>query len=78
VRGGRTEVTGSPEEGFEATVCAKGRPVKANVQGAGSQTDMVPDQSNHQMQREVRRGAGFAKARRDVSLAPVDGAPADL
>ena len=42
---GATEVTGSPEEGFEATVVQKVGPVKATFKGQVTMTDMVPDQS---------------------------------
>jgi len=42
---GATEVNGSAEDGFEATVVQKVGPVKATFKGLVSLTDMVPAQS---------------------------------
>lgn len=73
---GATEVTGSPEEGFEATVVQKVGPVKATFKGQVTMTDMVPDQSIKISGEGKGGAAGFAKGAADVSLAPVDGGTA--
>ena len=70
---GATEVTGSPEEGFEATVVQKVGPVKATFKGQVTMTDMVPDQSIKISGEGKGGAAGFAKGEADVTLAAVDG-----
>ena len=70
---GATEVTGSPEEGFEATVVQKVGPVKATFKGQVTMTDMVPDQSIKISGEGKGGAAGFAKGEADVKLAPKDG-----
>ncbi len=70
---GATEVTGSPEEGFEATVVQKVGPVKATFKGQVTMTDMVPGQSI-KINGEGKGGAaGFAKGGADVTLTAKDG-----
>ena len=70
---GATEVTGSAEEGFEATVVQKVGPVKATFKGQVTMTDMVPDQSIKISGEGKGGAAGFAKGEADVTLAAVDG-----
>lgn len=70
---GATEVTGSPEEGFEATVVQKVGPVKATFKGQVSMTDMMPDQSIKISGEGKGGAAGFAKGEAVVTLAPKDG-----
>ena len=70
---GATEVTGSPQEGFEATVVQKVGPVKATFKGQVTMTDMVPDQSIKISGEGKGGAAGFAKGEADVTLAAVDG-----
>ncbi|MGV6850316.1 MAG: CoxG family protein [Marinibacterium sp.] len=67
---GAQEVTGSPEEGFTATVVQKVGPVKATFKGAVTLSDMVENQSLT-IQGEGKGGAaGFAKGGASVTLAP--------
>jgi carbon monoxide dehydrogenase subunit G len=70
---GCTELTGSPEEGFEATVVQKVGPVKATFKGAVALSNVVPGES-YTIAGEGKGGvAGFAKGAADVRLADVDG-----
>lgn len=70
---GCKEMTGSPEEGFEAVVVQKVGPVKATFKGAVQITDMVPGQSCT-ISGEGKGGpAGFAKGGADVVLTPLEG-----
>lgn len=65
---GCTEMSGSPEEGFEATVVQKVGPVKATFKGAVQMSDMVAQQSLT-MTGEGKGGpAGFAKGGANVRL----------
>ncbi len=70
---GATEVTGSPEEGFEATVVQKVGPVKATFKGQVTMTDMVPDRSIKISGEGKGGAAGFAKGGADVTLVAKDG-----
>lgn len=70
---GATEVTGSPEEGFEATVVQKVGPVKATFKGQVTMTDMVPNQSIKISGEGKGGAAGFAKGGADVTLVEKDG-----
>jgi carbon monoxide dehydrogenase subunit G len=65
---GCEELTGSPEEGFEATVKQKVGPVKATFKGAVTLSDVVPLES-YRIQGEGKGGvAGFAKGGAAVTL----------
>lgn len=70
---GAQEVTGSPEEGFEATVVQKVGPVKATFKGKVSLSDLVPGQSITISGEGKGGAAGFAKGGAKVKLAAVDG-----
>jgi carbon monoxide dehydrogenase subunit G len=70
---GCQELSGSPEEGFEATVVQKVGPVKATFKGAVSLSNVVPGES-YTISGEGKGGvAGFAKGGADVSLVDVEG-----
>ena len=65
---GCSELTGSPEDGFEATVTQKVGPVKATFKGAVTMDDMVRPE-RLRMSGEGKGGpAGFAKGAADVTL----------
>jgi len=69
---GCEELTGSPEEGFEATVKQKVGPVKATFKGGVTLSDVVEGES-YRISGEGKGGvAGFAKGAADVRLADVD------
>ena len=70
---GATEVTGSAEEGFEATVVQKVGPVKATFKGQVVMSDMVPDRSITITGEGKGGAAGFAKGGAVVALAEKDG-----
>ncbi|MEL7099206.1 MAG: carbon monoxide dehydrogenase subunit G [Pseudomonadota bacterium] len=70
---GATEVTGSPEEGFEATVVQKVGPVKATFKGQVTLSDMVQGQSLTITGEGKGGAAGFAKGGAAVSLADAEG-----
>jgi carbon monoxide dehydrogenase subunit G len=65
---GATEVEGSPEEGFTATVVQKVGPVKATFKGEVTISDMVPDTSLKIDGAGKGGAAGFAKGGADVRL----------
>lgn len=68
---GCQEMTGSPEEGFEAVVTQKVGPVKATFKGAVALSDIVEGES-YRISGEGKGGAaGFAKGAADVRLADV-------
>ena len=70
---GCTELTGSPEEGFEAKVTQKVGPVKANFSGVVTLSDIVVGES-YTISGEGKGGAaGFAKGGAKVTLADVEG-----
>jgi len=70
---GAQELTGSPEEGFEAVVVQKVGPVKATFKGAVSLENVVEGES-YTITGEGKGGAaGFAKGAADVKLTEVDG-----
>ncbi len=71
---GCTELSGSPEDGFEATVVQKVGPVKATFKGKVVLSNVVPGES-YSITGEGKGGvAGFAKGGADVVLAEaVDG-----
>lgn len=70
---GCQEMSGSPEEGFEATVVQKVGPVKATFKGAVTLSEM--DEPNSLVLSGEGKGgaAGFAKGSSTVHLSPVDG-----
>ena len=66
-------LTGSAEEGFEATVVQKVGPVKATFKGAVQVSDMV-DGTSLTIAGEGKGGAaGFAKGGANVSMADAEG-----
>jgi carbon monoxide dehydrogenase subunit G len=68
---GCTEVTGSPEEGFEASVTQKVGPVKATFKGAVSLSD-ITEGRKVTISGEGKGGpAGFAKGGATVTLEPI-------
>ena len=69
---GATEVSGSPAEGFEATVVQKVGPVKATFKGQVALSDMVENQSLTISGEGKGGAAGFAKGGAEVTLAPSD------
>lgn len=70
---GCVELSGSPEDGFEAVVKQKIGPVKATFKGAVTLSDMNPPES-YRISGEGKGGvAGFAKGGADVTLAEVEG-----
>jgi carbon monoxide dehydrogenase subunit G len=70
---GATEVSGSVEEGFVATVVQKVGPVKATFKGEVEITDLVPDTSMRIEGAGKGGAAGFAKGGADVRLAATEG-----
>ncbi|SET08144.1 CoxG family protein [Oceanicella actignis] len=69
---GCQELTGSPEEGFEATVTQKVGPVKATFKGAVQLSDVVEGES-YRISGEGKGGAaGFAKGAANVRLSDVE------
>jgi len=65
---GCQEMTGSPEEGFEATVVQKVGPVKATFKGAVALSDIVEGESLTLSGEGKGGAAGFAKGGAKVSL----------
>ncbi len=70
---GAQDVTGSPEEGFEATVVQKVGPVKATFKGQVTLSEMVENQSLTITGEGKGGAAGFAKGGADVRLTEKDG-----
>ncbi|WP_281966496.1 CoxG family protein [Roseovarius nanhaiticus] len=70
---GASEVTGSPEEGFEAVVTQKVGPVKATFRGAVTVTNMIEHESLTLTGEGKGGAAGFAKGSADVRLDEADG-----
>ncbi len=70
---GATDLTGSPEEGFEALVTQKVGPVKANFKGGVTLENVVPMESYTLVGEGKGGAAGFAKGSADVKLSDVDG-----
>ena len=72
---GCQELTGGPDEGFEATVKQKVGPVSATFNGAVRLTDVVP-LTSYTITGEGKGGAaGFAKGSAAVELADSEGGP---
>lgn len=65
---GCTEMSGSAEEGFEATVVQKVGPVKATFKGAVTISEIVENQSLSMAGEGKGGAAGFAKGNADVRL----------
>ncbi|MFX0546191.1 CoxG family protein [Roseovarius sp. S1116L3] len=70
---GATEVTGSPEEGFEAVVTQKVGPVKATFRGHVTVSNLVEHESLTLTGEGKGGAAGFAKGSADVRLDEADG-----
>ncbi|WP_299778485.1 CoxG family protein [uncultured Roseobacter sp.] len=70
---GAQDVTGSPEEGFEATVVQKVGPVKATFKGVVTLSDMVPGESLTISGEGKGGAAGFAKGGAEVRVTAKDG-----
>ena len=68
---GCQEMTGSAEEGFQATVVQKVGPVKATFKGAVTLSDLVAQQSVKLSGEGKGGAAGFAKGVADVTLSDV-------
>ena len=73
---GATEVTGNPQDGFEASVTQKVGPVKATFKGQVILSDMVENQSLTITGEGKGGAAGFAKGGAEVRMEPVDGGTA--
>jgi uncharacterized protein len=65
---GASEVTGTPEDGFEAVVTQKVGPVKATFRGTVTLSNMVEHQSLTLTGEGKGGAAGFAKGAADVRL----------
>ena len=75
---GCEELTGSPEDGFEAVVKQKVGPVKATFKGAVTLSDIVEGES-YTISGEGKGGvAGFAKGGAQVSLKDAEGGGTEL
>lgn len=70
---GATEVTGNPDDGFEAVVTQKVGPVKATFKGTVTLSDMVEHERLTLTGAGKGGAAGFAKGVADVSLSEADG-----
>ena len=70
---GCKEMSGSPEDGFEATVVQKVGPVKATFKGAVTLSDRVEGESLILTGEGKGGAAGFAKGGAKVSLTDEDG-----
>lgn len=70
---GCSELTGSIEDGFEATVVQKIGPVKATFRGSVSLTDIVEGESCVLAAEGKSGAAGFAKGTARVSLSDIEG-----
>ncbi len=70
---GCQEMTGSAEDGFEATVVQKVGPVKATFKGAVTLSDMDAPNSLTLTGEGKGGAAGFAKGSSTVHLTPVEG-----
>ena len=69
---GATEVTGSAEAGFDATVTQKVGPVKATFKGAVTLSDVVENESLTISGEGKGGAAGFAKGGADVRMTAVE------
>ena len=73
---GATEVSGDPENGFEATVVQKVGPVKATFKGQVTLSEMVENESLIINGEGKGGAAGFAKGGAVVKMAPSEGGTA--
>ena len=69
---GAHEVTGNPQDGYEATVVQKVGPVKATFKGQVTMSDIVENEKLTITGEGKGGAAGFAKGGAEVSLAPTD------
>lgn len=69
---GAQEISGSPEEGFQAVVTQKVGPVKATFKGNVTLSDMVENTSLKIWGEGKGGAAGFAKGGANVQLEPLD------
>lgn len=69
---GCQEMTGNPEDGFEATVVQKVGPVKATFKGGVTLSDIVEGESLTLTGEGKGGAAGFAKGGADVALADAE------
>ncbi|MCB1363746.1 MAG: carbon monoxide dehydrogenase subunit G [Rhodobacteraceae bacterium] len=67
---GAQEVTGNPQDGYEATVIQKVGPVKATFKGQVTMSDMVENRSLTITGEGKGGAAGFAKGTAGVTLEP--------
>ncbi|MEQ5825825.1 carbon monoxide dehydrogenase subunit G [Sulfitobacter sp. NFXS29] len=70
---GAQDVTGSVEEGYDATVVQKVGPVKATFKGHVTLSDLVPNEALTITGEGKGGAAGFAKGGAEVRLAEKDG-----
>jgi carbon monoxide dehydrogenase subunit G len=70
---GAQDVTGSVEEGYDATVVQKVGPVKATFKGHVKLSDLVPNEALTITGEGKGGAAGFAKGGAEVRLAEKDG-----
>lgn len=69
---GAQEVTGTPEDGYEATVVQKVGPVKATFRGQVSMSDLVPGERMVIVGEGKGGAAGFAKGGATVTFEALD------
>ena len=69
---GTQELTGTPEDGFQAVVTQKVGPVKATFKGTVTLTEMVEPESLTLSGEGKGGAAGFAKGAADVRLEEID------
>ena len=70
---GAQDVTGSVEDGYEATVVQKVGPVKATFKGQVTLSDLIPNEALTISGEGKGGAAGFAKGGAEVRLAEKDG-----
>ncbi|MBO9451040.1 carbon monoxide dehydrogenase subunit G [Tropicibacter sp. R16_0] len=70
---GAQELSGNPQDGYEATVVQKVGPVKATFKGAVTMSDLVENQSLTIAGEGKGGAAGFAKGGASVTITPSEG-----
>ncbi len=70
---GAQELTGNPQDGYEATVVQKVGPVKATFKGTVTMSDLVENQSLTIAGEGKGGAAGFAKGGASVTVTPSEG-----
>ncbi|SPJ27765.1 CoxG family protein [Falsiruegeria mediterranea] len=70
---GAQELSGNPQDGYEATVVQKVGPVKATFKGVVSMSDLVENQSLTIAGEGKGGAAGFAKGGASVTITPSEG-----